>query len=350
MLALNLPQFYETEENNKWWGTGFTEWTNVRNAKPLYKGHQQPMVPMDNNYYDLSHPETLQWQADLAKKYGIYGFIYFHYWYMGKRLLDKPCEVLLSHVEIDEKYCFFWANHSWTRAWDGKEHEVLVKQEYGNKSEWEEHIQYLLNFFRDPRYIKIDNKPILFIYKSRELQDAEMRIEYWDSRLIEEGFSGIYIVETINQFNKTSRIKNSNAVYEDEPSCSCRYDISLFKKIKRLACKKLHITDYQDYDYLWTKIINRKKTYNGKSIFIGAFPRWDNSPRKGKNSRIVRGSSPVKFRNYLLELANANRRDFAGVVVINAWNEWGEGAMLEPTIQDKYGYLEAIKEVMDELN
>lgn len=349
ILALNLPQFYETPENDEWWGKGYTEWTSVKRAKPLYKGHRQPLVPLNNNYYDLSKPENIKWQADLAKKYGVNGFVYYHYWYEGRHLLEKPCELLLNHPEIDFPYCFCWANHSWTRAWDGKDHQILVAQTYGGKDEWEAHLQYLLPFFKDPRYIKIDGKPMLFIYKAGDLENAEERIQYWNQRLQEEGIPGIYIVEYLSTFNPSPSIPSSQAVYEDEPNYSDRFEISAINKAKRVLCKKLHLTDYQDYDMLWHKILHKKRTYNGRKIILGGFPQWDNSPRKGKNSRVIRGSSPAKFKQYLYELVNTKRKDFSGIIVLNAWNEWGEGAILEPTEQDGYAYLDDIKEVTDSI-
>ncbi len=346
--ALNLPQFYETPENNEWWGQGYTEWTAVKGAKPLYKGHIQPLVPLNGNYYNLSKKETLRWQADLARKYGVESFVYFHYWYQGRHLLEKPCEMLLSSPDIDINYCFCWANHSWTRAWDGKNHEILVKQEYGDKDEWEAHIQYLLPFFKDKRYEKIDNKPVLFIYKASDFKGNEERINYWERRLIEEGFSGIYIVEYINTFNTNPSLMCSQAVFEDEPNYVCRFKISPFNKLKRIICKSLKITDYQNYDKLWKTIIKKKRTYGNKEIFLGGFTMWDNSPRKGKNSRVIKGASPEKFSKYLNRLCETKRQNSSEILVINAWNEWGEGAILEPTEQYGYGYLEALKAASDQ--
>lgn len=345
--ALNLPQFYETSENNEWWGKGFTEWTNVKKAKPLYEGHYQPVEPLNGNYYDLSKVENIRWQADLARKYDVEAFVYFHYWYCGRHLLEKPCEILLNNPDIDINYCFCWANHTWTRAWDGKNHEILVRQEYGDKNEWEEHINYLLPFFKDKRYEKIDNKPVLFIYKASDFKRNEERFNYWERRLIEEGFSGIYIVEYINTFNTGPALMCSQAVFEDEPNYVCRFDISIFNKAKRVLCKKMKITDYQNYDALWKLILKRKRTYDGKHIIQGAFPCWDNSPRKGKNSRVIKGSTPQKFEKYLNKLVNTKRNDSSDILVLNAWNEWGEGAILEPTEQYGYGYLEALKNAVN---
>ena len=343
--ALNLPQFYETPENNEWWGKGYTEWTAVKNAKPLYKGHHQPVVPLDNNYYDLSKKDSLKWQADVAKKYGIEAFVYYHYWYEGRHLLEKPCEILLESPDIDMNYCFCWANHSWTRAWDGKNHEVLVSQTYGNEKEWEEHFQYLKPFFMDRRYIRLDNKPVFFIYKPNDITRGDERINYYNKRLHEEGIAeGLFVVEYISSFNTSPSLSTSQAVYEDEPNFSCRFEISSLNKAKRVICKFLKITDYQDYDKLWKLILRKKNLYGGRKIVLGGFPRWDNSPRKGKNSRVIRNATPEKFRKYISELVKIQRKDSAEILLLNAWNEWGEGAILEPTEIDGYGYLEVIKE------
>lgn len=348
--ALNLPQFYEVPENNEWWGEGFTEWTNVKKAKPLYKGHCQPSIPLNNNYYDLSEKKTIKWQFELAKAYGITGFVYFHYWYSGRKILEKPCEVLLNSPEIDGRYCFCWANHSWTRAWDAKDHEMLLEQTYGDVTEWESHFQYLLPFFKDSRYIKIDNKPVLFLYKAKQLQDGDKRIAYWEQRLQEEGIPGIYIVEYLNTFNTTPSLECSQAVFEDEPNFTCRFKISFIGKIKRVVCKIMKMTDYQNFDKLWKIILKKRNTYKGKKIFYGCFPCWDNSPRRGKNSRVIRGATPEKFSKYFAKLLDIKRKDSAGIIVVNAWNEWGEGAMLEPTEQYGYKYLEAIKDSLENMN
>jgi hypothetical protein len=345
--ALYLPQFYETKENNEWWGKGYTEWTSVKNATPLYPGHVQPLVPLHKNYYDLSDAEVMREQASLARKYSITNFVMYHYWYEGRHLLEKPAENLLTHGDIDFPYCFCWANHSWTRAWDGKDHEILMKQTYGDKEEWEEHLQYLLPFFRDERYKKIDNKPVFFIYRASSLDRGNERIGYWNKRLREEGFNGIYIVEYISTFNPQPNLRESQAVFEDNPNYVDRFEISLIEKGIRFLRKKTRTTDYQDFDRLWKLILNNKQTYGNRKIVQGAFGMWDNSPRKGKNSRVVRGVTPEKLQKYLTLLLMRKRADESNVVVYNAWNEWGEGATLEPTEQDGYGYLDAVKAALD---
>ena len=354
LLALHLPQFYETEENNIWWGKGFTEWSNVKKSKPLFKWHEQPILPFNNYYYDLSKKEDILHQAKLANNYGIYGFVYFHYWFQGKLMLEKPCEILLDNTDINIKFCFCWANHSWARTWDGKEHEILRKQTYGGKDDWHNHLLYLINFFSDDRYIKIDNKPVLFIYAAGNIPNCNSMIKYFNQELKKNGFDGIYIVEYISSKNTYPACKFTSAVYEDEPIFSARFEISNFEKFKRLINKKLKRTDILDYDYIWNLILNKKRVYGGKTIIQGAYPAWDNTPRRGNNgATIFRGSTPEKFKKYLKTLIlNTNKRKDASkdYIVINAWNEWGEGAVLEPSENYGYKYLEAVKSVMEDVN
>lgn len=179
------------------------------------------------------------------------------------------------------------------------------------------------------------------------IENADKRIEYWNNRLKQEGFNGIYIIEYISTFNPNPSIKSSQAIYEDEPNFSCRFEISNFDKAKRVMCKTLKITDYQDYDHLYNLILKKNRTYGGRKIVLGCFPSWDNSARKGKNSRVIRGANPEKFKAYLERLESTKRIDSLGMILVNAWNEWGEGTTLEPTKRYGYGYLEAIKSVLD---
>ena len=148
VVAFYLPQFHTIPENDEWWGKGFTEWVNVKKAKPIFKGHRQPRVPLNDNYYDLSQTETIRWQADLANKYGVYGFCFYHYWFDGKLLLEKPAELLLEHKDIPLRFCFSWANEPWARTWDGKQHQILMPQSYGEKKDWQRHFDYLLPFLK----------------------------------------------------------------------------------------------------------------------------------------------------------------------------------------------------------
>lgn len=345
VIAMHLPQYHSIPENDEWWGEGFTDWVNVKKAKPLYKGHEQPIVPLYGNYYDMTNVETLKQQAELANKYGIYGFCYYHYWFNQKLLLEKPCEILLNHPEINQRYCFCWANETWARTWDGKDTDILIKQEFGGKEDWDAHIKYLIPFFEDKRYIRINNRPVMFFYSCIRIERFNEMIDYWNKKLQESGIEKIYVVEFVNSFNNGKNDIHSDVLVEFEPHCACRYSVSNLVKAKRVICKKFGMTDFLSYDHVWKKILNNKETYGGKRLWRGAFVSFDNSPRKGKKGMILKGSTPEKFGKYLSLLANNQKRNYVDdVIVVNAWNEWAEGAVLEPTEQNKYGYLEKIKE------
>ena len=289
----------------------------------------------------------MDWQANLAKQYGVSNFVVFHYWYEGRLLLEKPIEQLMNHPEIDFPFCFCWANHSWTRAWDGKDHEMLVEQTYGGLDEWERHFAYLVRFFKDRRYRKINNKPVLFIYKASSIPDGDARIAYWNKRAIDEGFSGLYIVEYINTFNRKPSLNCSQAVFEDEPNYVNRFMISPIAKALRVFHKTTKTTDYQSFDRTWKYILGNSRLYGDRAIMNGAFGMWDNSPRKGKNSRILLGASPERLKENLTKLIQRDRCNDSGIIVFNAWNEWGEGAILEPTEQFGFKYLEAIRDSLE---
>ena len=344
VIAMHLPQYHTIPENDEWWGKGFTDWTNVKKARPLYDGHMQPVVPLDENYYDMTDVNTLVHQSDLANKYGIYGFCYYHYWFNKKKLLEKPCELLLAHPEINQKYCLCWANETWARTWDGKDSEILIKQEFGGEEDWDAHIDYLMDFFRDERYIKIDNRPVMFFYSCARIEKFNQMIEYWNTKLCDNGLNRVYVVEFVNSFNSGKNKISSDVLVEFEPHCAARYSVSNVIKAKRVICKKMGLTDFLSYDYVWKKIINNKEKYGGKKLWRGAFVSFDNTPRKGKKGMIIKGSTPKKFGMYLKELAINNERNYVDdIIVVNAWNEWAEGAVLEPTEHNKFGYLEKIK-------
>lgn len=350
IIAMHLPQYYTFPENDAWWGKGFTDWVNVKKAKPLFKGHQQPVVPLNNNYYDMTDVNTLINQAKIANKYGVYGFCYYHYWFNKKLLLEKPCELLLQHPEINQRYCMCWANETWARTWDGKDTDILIKQEFGGKEDWDAHIEYLIPFFKDERYIRINEQPVMFFYSCIRIEKFNEMLEYWNSKLKDEGINPIYVVEFVNSFNNGKNDIHSDVLVEFEPHCASRYSISNLMKAKRLICKKFGLTDYLSYDYVWKRIINNKETYGGKKLWRGGFVSFDNSPRKGKKGMILKGATPEKFGMYLEALCKDNNRNYVDdIVVINAWNEWAEGATLEPTIQNGYGYLKEILKIKEKL-
>lgn len=342
ILAINLPAFHRIPENDEWWGEGFTEWDNVRKGVPLYEGHKQPLVPLDGNYYDLTDPKAIVGQHELAKKYGVDGFVYYHYWFNGKMLLQKPVEMLLDLPQADREFCLCWANEPWTRAWDGKNREILMPQTFGGEEDWENHIDYLSRFFQDGRYIRIDGRPVLFVYSPNKIPQFDDMVAFWNTWLEKRGIAPIYLIEYLSSFNPTPSSMLSSAVMEFEPLYSAHYQISKAKQAERLLHKKTKTTDFLDYDYLWQRLLAKDKSYGDKEIVRSCFTNFDNSPRKGKAGFITRGASAEKFGKYFGQLLRTHRENESELVTINAWNEWGEGAILEPTEQDGYEWLEAL--------
>ncbi len=357
IIALYLPQFHPIPENDKWWGKGFTDWVNVRKAKPLFHGHIQPKIPLYNNYYNLQNVDTLKWQANLANKYGIFGMCFYHYWFNGKLLLEKPAEALLANKDISMNFCFSWANEPWARTWDGKAQQMLISQSYGHKEDWERHFLYLLPFFRDKRYIKEKGCPMFVIYKSSSIKDAEEMMRFWDKLAKEAGFNGMHFVNTLRGVQHEKRPLPFKANVEFEPART-NYQQGFvmlnYKRIRRKLiafsnlCLHTHIMlnkpfSFQNVAKRSVKIISPPNTY------AGAFVGWDNTPRRGLASTIVLPPTKEQFKAYLLEKIKLNKNVYqTQYLFINAWNEWAEGAVLEPDTVHHYEYLEAIHEIMKE--
>lgn len=357
IITYYLPQYHTFEENDRWWGKGFTEWTNVKRALPIYPGHQQPRIPLSNNYYNLLDIDTLKWQVKLAKKYGIYGFCYYHYWFDGKMLMNKPMELLLSDSTIDMPFCISWANEDWTRTWSQKSREVLISQSYNDKNTWKNHFLYLLPFFRDKRYIKEDGKPIFIIYRPELIKPLREMIEFWQALANENGLRGIKFVYQYVNYN---HLKDKNGDLFDygieyQPTFvrkSQRRTIKLvIRKIKHEIAtilrlkQKLSSTIYFDYDETWKKILNIVP--RDVKMLPGAFVNWDNTPRHGMHGSVMVGYTVSKFENYLSEQINRAKTVYKGeYLFLFAWNEWGEGGYLEPDETEKYARLEAIKRAL----
>lgn len=365
VIAFYLPQFHETEENNTWWGKGFTEWNNMQKATPLIENQYQPRIPLNNNYYDLSKKENLIWQTKLAKKYNIDGFCCYHYWFNGKLLLNKPMETYLDTKECDLPFCFCWANETWTNAWStGKssERKVLIKQEYGGIEEWEKHFKYLLKFFNDSRYMKIDNKPILVIYKPQQIDNLNNRLDYYNKRAQDEGFNGIVFMAQHVSFYDNKKVDKSRISYQIEyqPNFAFYDSKTKFQKLKEKFVDsikgfvKKHLKSYKSisnptlkidsYENVWKKILERKPENN---MIPGAFVDWDNTPRYGNRGKVLLNSSPANFEKYFkMQYKRAIEEYKSDYLFIFAWNEWSEGGYLEPDEKYKYGYLETIKRVV----
>ncbi len=343
-IAFYLPQFHTVKENDEWWGEGFTEWTNTKKALPLFDGHRQPREPLHDHYYDLTDPAAHQWQSDLLKEYNIYGLCFYHYWFCGKLLLQKPAELLLGHQEIDTRFCFSWANEPWTRNWDGRQYSVLMPQNYGDRDDWKRHFDYLLPFFRDERYIKVDGKPLFALYVADEIDGCAEMIAFWRILAAENGLPGLFIAET-KRHRYEPDVAGTDACIEFEPSLTVYGGYTLYNTHQYIL-NTMHIFSY---DEVWNMMLTRESKYGGKEKFCGAFVDWDNSPRVGVKARVCIGADPDKFKSYLSRLtkkciAEGNDR----FIFINAWNEWAEGTFLEPDKNNGYGYLNAVKDVSNE--
>ncbi|MFE4714638.1 glycoside hydrolase family 99-like domain-containing protein [Paenibacillus sp. NPDC056722] len=373
IIAFYLPQFHTIPENDAWWGEGFTEWVNVKKAKPLFKDHYQPRVPLNGNYYNLLDDEVKKWQISLAKEYGVYGFCFYHYWFDGKLLLEKPLEQFRDNSELNHPYCICWANENWTNAWVAdKDPKTLMAQKYGQKPEWKKHFDYLLPYFLDDNYIKEEGKPLFVIYRPEIIDCLNDMLDYWQELALANGFNGInfayqqlpfYLMKDKDdsRFRYNIEYQPGYALHDlkinssHKSSAMYKYRTTIRQVINKIdktfntnftakfAGKKLSLIDFNE---AWREIINRRPT-NNKSI-PGAFVGWDNTPRRA-NGSIYTGSTPTLFKEYMVkQIENARDHYNTDKIFLFAWNEWAEGGYLEPDEKYKFGYLEALNEALIE--
>lgn len=364
IIAFYLPQYHAIPENDAWWGKGFTEWTNVKKTKSVIKGQVQPKVPLNENYYNLLDDDVKLWQAELAKKYGVYGFCYYHYWFNGKLLLEKPAEQMLENREIDLPFCFSWANEPWSRSWKGESKNVIMPQEYGTESDWRKHFEYLLPFFRDSRYIKENGRPMFIIYKPDIIPSCYEMMRYWNQLAVENGFPGLYFgFQFPSGFRNRDNETRFDFAIEFEPLytrtasqdflniSTTKGKLRLLKNhpraflkisVDKIRSKYLNRPTVYDYATECEKLTSRRPVF--KNAVPGMFTGWDKTPRNGSRAMIYKGSTPEKFGRYLEKQVKRARDVYeTEYLFITAWNEWGEGAYLEPDEENEYGNLEAIR-------
>lgn len=343
VLAYYLPQFYETEENNEWWGPGFTEWTNVRAAEPLYLGHEQGKLPHSSiGQYRLDDADTLRKQANLMKHAGISGLIFYHYWFSGRRILEKPVQILYSQPDIQIPFCFCWANENWTRKWDGNDSEVLLSQEY-SETDARDFIRTLIPFFRDSRYLTVDGRPLIFIYRPALFPDAKTYIRAWEEECRQEGVPTPYVVTVLTRDSAQPESYGADAGAErvlfDWTGGAVR-DIKA--ELHQFSPMSGSVLSYDDV----ARHYELNSPMNGETpIFRSLIPGWDNSARYGSEAYVVDGPSPARFETWLSNLIHASRKTSAKderIVIVNAWNEWAEGAYLEPDMRNGFAYLNSV--------
>lgn len=367
IVAMYLPQFHEIPENNLFWGKGFTDWISVRQAEPLFDGHIQPKEPLNNHYYDLSRPEVLKWQAGLAREYGVYGFCFYHYWFENnKPILEKPAQNLLHHKEIDLPYCFAWDNTSWVRTWSKfsgnawapkyetqnmqkqSGQEYLLKLDYGMEKEWTEHFNFLLPYFKDERYMKKEGRPVFIFFTLNDPECIVKMVRCWEKLAISNGFPGLYLISRRSTFIR-KKILDAEFTYQPITSGWQKAGVikSKLEKMLRVKIPGKKPACY-DYDSVWKRILRDAYFHQKENLYLGGFVNYDDTPRRGQDGKIIINSQCSKFEKYLRKLYRICRENHKEFLFLTAWNEWGEGAYLEPDQENGYGYLEAVKKVVYE--
>lgn len=361
-IAIHLPQFHPIPENDEWWGRGFTEWTNVARATPRFPGHYQPHLPADLGFYDLRLPEARAAQARLARSYGIDGFCYYHYWFHGRRLLERPVEEILASGQPDLPFCLCWANENWSRRWDGGDSKLLVEQRYSEEDN-EAHFRYLLRAFNDPRYLRVAGKPLFLIYRAHDIPDVGGLVALWRRRAQEAGLPGLFLMSVRNGWNRDAdpRVHGFDASLKFQPffpiadrllangnptqgliersvGLARRTAQRLGPPVERLLNRALgwakqaappvdRVLPYSDF-----VAAAMRETPPPFPELPAVCPGWDNSPRRAAGALVLTDGNPRVFGDWLRQEADAVQAlpESQRIVFINAWNEWAEGNHLEP--------------------
>jgi Glycosyltransferase WbsX len=350
-IALYLPQFHPIPENDEWWGKGFTEWTNTAKAKPLFRGHYQPHIPADLGFYDLRVPETREAQAVLARRYGIEGFCYYHYWFGGRQILERPFNEVLASGAPDLPFCLCWANQTWSGIWYGAPDRILIEQTYPGRADHEAHFRALLPAFTDPRYIRVEGSPIFLIWRPGDLPDAAGTIALWRAMAADAGLGGLHIAGMSAEAAWNPADDGFDAKVDlmriDPPWVSRRQPI-------RWAHNKLEIW-WERWRGLPTMVSYPALADSQKWVATAgdaSYPllihAWDNTPRSGRNGIVVNGATPELFRQLLDEAIHllGNRPQERRLLFLKSWNEWAEGNHLEPDLKFGTRFLQQISEAL----
>ena len=339
LIAFYLPQFHTFEENDKWWGRGFTEWTNVTKCYPKFIGHYQPQLPIDVGFYDLSNVDVMRRQVKLAKQYGISGFCFHYYWFSGKRLMEKPLDNFLNHKDLDLKFCICWANENWTRRWDGQEQDVLIAQKHSDEDDLA-CIKDIAKYMRDDRYIRVDEKPLIIIYRGDLLPNIKKTIGIWRKYCRECGIGDIHVVGA-KTFNTINPIKDGFDMGVEFPP----NHLMLEEKETCKIDEGFEFINYDMYEFLESK----KYLQSDKFTYKTVFPSWDNSARRSNGSSVLH-LEPFEYKRWLIDTMQFTNKTkpLNKIMFINAWNEWAEGAHLEPDRYYGYAYLEMTSQAIVE--
>ena len=371
IIALYLPQFHPRPENDEWWGKGFTEWTNVAKAKPLFRGHYQPRIPADLGFYDLRLPEVREQQAELAREAGIEGFCYYHYWFgNGKQLLERPFNEVLTSGKPDFPFCLCWANHDWTnKTWkkgSSIRRDSMIMQMQYSMEDHRQHFMSVLPAFKDPRYIRVDNKPLFAVWAPRDIPDVSAFIDLWQQLARENELPGIHFVGyTTNTFGR-SRENGKITLWPTDVSGKLYQELldkgfdavisSGLHRAQSIVHGKFKMLTYflKDQTFLQAKLrTDYSKVMRNyyvpedawENVYPTLLPQWDRTPRAGAKTDPLINSTPEKFQTSVEEAIRLiqNKHPEHQILFLKAWNEWGEGNYVEPDLKFGHGYLDAIK-------
>ena len=378
IIALYLPQFHPIPENDEWWGPGFTEWTNVVKAKPLFKGHNQPRIPADLGFYDLRLPETRELQAKLAREAGIEGFCYYHYWFgNGKQLLERPFNEVLASNKPDFPFCLCWANHTWSNStWQRKSgfsSNTLIEQLYPGKEDDIEHFMSVLPAFKDKRYITIDGRPVFVLWEPRDHPHVQQWINTWRELALKNGLPGIYFIGMTHStlaFKQDNNGKRTRAIPNLESSKDVFQDIlnmgfdavnsygkrrgemlkdGKFVNLAKTALRRFGLPVGRRFDYSKTVKHFFAPEDCWENVYPTILPQWDRTPRKAAWDGIYTGASPKSFEQHILQAMEVikDKAPEHKVIFMKSWNEWGEGNYVEPDEEFGHGWLQAIRNAID---
>lgn len=360
VIAFYLPQFHPIPENDNWWGKGFTEWTNVGKAKPLFRGHYQPRVPADLGYYDLRMPEVREAQAEMARNAGIEGFMYWHYWFgNGKTLLERPFKEVLESGKPDFPFCLSWANHSWEKkTWNpsvqNEKNKVLIEQLYPGKKDYIDHFYYNLRAFQDKRYIQVDGKQLFYIFDPLGFNDCKIFINTWQELAVKNGLKGIHFTAKMDtrydDMEKLLSIGFDSINTRTMMMAECKVK-GKYHRLLTLGLNK-YLPFYIAHKYKYSEIIKHliSKYDVIENVYPSLIPQWDHSPRSGKNGIIYHGSTPELFRKHTKMVVNCikNKKQENRIVILKSWNEWAEANYIEPDIVFGDKYLTILREELSE--
>lgn len=348
-IAFYLPQFHPIPENDEWWGPGFTEWTNTAKARPLFRGHEQPHLPADLGFYDLRVAETRQAQADLAQRYGVEAFCYWHYWFAGRRILERPFNEVLASGQPRHKFCLGWANQTWSGIWHGNPNQVLIEQTYPGPEDDRAHFESLLTAFEDPRYLRVNGLPLFYVFRPEQLPDAKGWAQRWRAMAKAAGLGGLYLVAEISDLLGRGAVARAPEAYGFDAGVYMRIPAANTKAATlkmRMRRKLLHHPETYPYA---SDPSSRPADLQAKNIYPCVYSNWDNTPRSGRRGLAITSSTPELFGRHIRAAVEsfADQPAEERLLFLKSWNEWAEGNYLEPDLVHGHGFLQALKAELD---